>query len=201
MRNSMSTQSPRRSAAVRAIASRLSSSGCTRVWRSAIVQWPGRSLELQKIEHRGRPMDAAALQIPRPQAATSSIEREVDARAPGALLANAPALAPGVDDVEAARRDHQRDRRGEQEDRHPAVRRQAARCGSTGEAKATLAEVARKGPHGRELFVAAAPSWMRITPPQSSPAAPALGRLTSTARGESEAPASGRIRPDDRCGR
>ena len=76
----------------------------------------GSLLEFEKIEHRGRPMDAAARQIPRPQAATSAIERQArSARASRALLANAPALASGVDRVQPRRRDNRarRSRRAE----------------------------------------------------------------------------------------
>ena len=43
---------------------------------------------------------------------------QLDAGAPRALFANASALAAGMDRVEGRRRDHERDRQGEQKDRH-----------------------------------------------------------------------------------
>ncbi len=100
-------------------------------------------------------MDAAALQIPRPQAATSAIERQVEAGAARALVENAPALASGVDRVEAGRRDHQRDCRGEQKDRHQRGAAPGRKMKIDRRGERHFRRCPRQRPHGGKLFVAA----------------------------------------------
>ena len=110
MRNSTSTHSPRRCDASLAIASRVSSSGWISACRSATVQ-PSRPLgEVEDAEHRTGPGDPSAPQIPGPEAAAAVVEREIDADAAGALVADAPPPALAVERVERGGGEHQRRR-------------------------------------------------------------------------------------------
>ena len=51
--------------------------------------------EIEHAEHRRRPDDPPALQVPGPQAAASAIERQIDTGASSAFLPEAPAPAAG----------------------------------------------------------------------------------------------------------
>jgi len=81
--------------------------------------------KIENVEHRRRPDDSAAMQLPRPQAAASAVQREVEAGATRAFHADALAPAANFRPVETASGDNQSDRRAEQEDRH---RRGAPPC-------------------------------------------------------------------------
>ncbi len=79
----------------------------------------GTLAEFEHVEHRGRPDDPPALQIPGPQPAAAAIERQFNARAAAPLLADALALASDIGGIEAARRDDERHRDAEQKNGHP----------------------------------------------------------------------------------
>ena len=70
--------------------------------------------EVEHVEHRGRPDDATAANVPGPQSAAAAIERQIDAGAAGAVVASALEPRARIGGVEAGRDEEERDRRGEQ---------------------------------------------------------------------------------------